>query len=156
MATIRAGARELARRGELGLVIIDYAGLVTPRDPKLPRQEQVAEVSRDAKRLAMDLNVPVVLLSQLNREVASRGGGQGTATPTLTDLRDSGALEQDADAVLLLHLPWDEQVGGMSEWDLHVIVAKNRDGQLGTVNLVRQGFIMRIVMRDLASRYHRS
>lgn len=156
MATIRAGARELARRGELGLVIIDYAGLVTPRDPKLPRQEQVAEVSRDAKRLAMDLNVPVVLLSQLNREVASRGGGQGTATPTLTDLRDSGALEQDADAVLLLHLPWDEQLGAMSEWDLHVIVAKNRDGQLGTVNLVRQGFIMRIVMRDLASRYHRN
>ena len=150
MVEIRAGARDLARKGNLGLIVIDYAGIVNPRDPSMTQQQHVSEVSRLAKQLAMELGVPVVLLSQLNREVASRGKD---AAPTLTDLRDSGGLEQDADVVLLLHLPRDDRTEAPSDWDLHVIVAKNRSGQMGTVRLVRQGFIMRIVMRDKASQY---
>lgn len=150
MQEIRSGARDLHRKGNLGLVVIDYAGIVTPRDPSLSQQAQVSEVSRLAKRLAMELDVPVVLLSQLNREVAGRGKD---SRPTLTDLRDSGALEQDADVVLLLHLPYDDATGGPSEWDLNVIIAKNRDGQQATVRLIRQGFVMRIVMKELGGSY---
>ena len=145
MAGLRSAVRELHRRGNLGLVTIDYAGIVPPRDPRLPRQEQVAEIARAAKLLAMEFEIPVVLFSQLNREVTSRGKD---SLPTLTDLRESGALEQDADAVLLLHLPYDDTTGHMSEHDLHVIVAKNRDGRMGTCRLLRQAFVMRIVMRE--------
>lgn len=134
IGTIRAGARTLARRAELGLVVIDYLQLMSVRDPKLPREQQIAEMSRGAKQLAKELSVPVLLLSQLNRASLARSD----KTPTLADLRESGSIEQDADVVLLLHAPID---GG----DLiEMYVAKNRSGPQGMCQFTRQGEYARL------------
>jgi replicative DNA helicase len=135
VASIRSEARTLARRGDLGLVVIDYLQLLTPpattrRDRN--REQEVAETSRRLKAMAMELDVPVVILSQLNRAMATRADKR----PGLTDLRESGSIEQDSDAVILLHQPdADEQ-----PWDLEVIVAKNRGGPLGSCHLIQQGW----------------
>lgn len=133
IGTVRSGARSLARRGNLGLVVIDYLQLLAPRDPRLPREQQVAEASRGAKLIAKELDVPVVLLSQLNRATGEHG------VPTLSNLRESGAIEQDADVVLLMHRP-DEDT---QQIDIHV--AKNRSGPLGVCHFIRQGELARLV-----------
>ena len=133
IGSVRAGARSLARRGDLGLVVIDYLQLLAPRDPKLSRELQVAEASRGAKLIAKELNVPVLLLSQLNRATGEHG------VPTLSNLRESGAIEQDADVVLLMHRP-DEDT---QQIDIHV--AKNRSGPQGVCHFIRQGELARLV-----------
>ncbi len=136
LTSIRRGARELARKhGPLGLVAVDYLQIVTPRDGRAGRQEQVAEMSRGMKVLARELDVPLVLLSQLNRNPE----GRADKRPTLADLRESGAIEADADVVLLLHRPDDESQHGLA-----AIVAKNRSGPLTTVDLWLRGDVCRI------------
>lgn len=140
MASIRSAARDAARRGNLGLIVIDYLQLVKPRDQKIPREQQVAEISRDCKRLAKELDVPLVALAQLNRA----GAGRADKTPTLTDLRESGAIEADADVVLLLHREDD------ATQECQVRIAKNRSGPLGSCELHIQGHIARVVS---ATRY---
>lgn len=130
---VRTGARTLARRQPLGLVVIDYLQLLAPRDPKMPREQQVAEASRGAKLIAKELDVPVVLLSQLNRATGDHG------IPTLANLRESGAIEQDADVVMLMHRP-DE---GTQQIDIHV--AKNRSGPTGICHFHRQGEYARLI-----------
>lgn len=136
VAAIRGRARDLTRRpGGLGLVIVDYLQLVAPADYKAPREQQVAGVSRGLKLMAKDLGVPVVALAQVNREPAQRGDGR----PRLSDLRESGAIEADADEVLLLHHDDEEHYG-----ELEVIVAKNRHGSTGTVHLAWQPYAGRI------------
>lgn len=128
MAQIRAAARQTQRRfGSLGLIAIDYLQLVRPRDPRLPRREQVDEMSRDAKLLAKEFYCPVLLLAQLNRRSADRSDHR----PLVTDLRESGAIEQDSDQVWLLHRPdqygEDERLG-----EVDLIVGKNRNGPAPT------------------------
>lgn len=125
---IRSLARDRARtpRG-LGLLVVDYLGLIRPSDPRLPRQEQVAEMSRGLKLLAKELHVPVVALHQLNRQSEQRQSRR----PVLSDLRESGAVEQDSDAVWLLHRDDSEEM----RFELEVIVAKNRGGRTGSVQL---------------------
>jgi len=118
---IAGTARRLAARRGLGLVVVDYAGLVKPADPRRPRHEQVGEVSASLKALAKELKLPVLLLAQLNRELEGRGDGR----PRLSDLRDSGSLEQDADTVVLLHRP------DCTRDELSLIVAKQRSGPTG-------------------------
>jgi len=128
---ITANARRLKMRHEIGLVIVDYIQLISPEDGRDSRQEQVAKISRRLKTLARDLNVPVIALSQLNRAVETREDHR----PRMADLRESGAIEQDADQVLLLHRPeyYDpNDQPGLAE----VIVAKNRNGAIGTAQLV--------------------
>lgn len=141
MAQIRARARATKRRlGGLGLVVVDYVQLVKPRDVRLPRQEQVSEMSRASKLMAKELQVPVVMLAQLNRSSADRAD----RLPLLTDLRESGSLEQDADQVWLLHRP--DLVGNEDRLgELDVIVAKNRNGQTATAALAFQGHYSRAV-----------
>lgn len=146
MAQIRAAARETSRRyGQpLGLVGIDYAQLVAPADRRIPREQQVAQISRDTKLLAKEQHCPVMLLAQLNR-----GNTQRTdPTPVVSDLRESGALEQDSDQVWLLHrpdqYPGDENQERFGEVDL--IVGKNRNGPAPlTIPLGFQGWYARIV-----------
>ena len=124
--TIRAGARRLQRREGLGLVVVDYLQLMTPRDRRMPREQQVAEASRGLKLLAKELHVPVVAMSQVRR----LSDGEKNRAPSLSDLRESGAIEQDADAVLILHIPDpDDLTGG----ELHV--AKARAGQRDRINV---------------------
>lgn len=123
--TITANARRIRRRQGLGLVVIDYLGLIEPEDRKIPRHEQVGNISRRIKQLARDLEVPVVILCQLNRNSESRSD----QTPRLSDLRESGNIEQDADTVLLLNKNPDN-----AEL-LDVIIAKQRNGPTGEVSL---------------------
>ena len=124
---IGANARRLKLRHGIRLVVIDYLQLIEPEDRKNPRHEQVANISRRLKHLARELKIPVVALAQLNREVEARSGGR----PKLSDLRDTGALEQDADVVMLLHKLEEQGTTNLIE----VIVAKQRNGPVGEVTL---------------------
>ena len=122
MSLCRAKARRVK---DLGLVVVDYCGLVSPSDPRVPREQQIAGISKDCKLLAEELDCPVLLLSQLNRSAE-----QAQRAPKLSDLRESGALEQDADNVILLHQP---DLGDKES--IKLILAKNRSGETGTYNM---------------------
>jgi replicative DNA helicase len=135
VAAIRGRARDLTRRPRgLGLVIVDYLQLVTPTDRRAPREQQVASISRGLKLMAKDLQVPVVALSQVNRGPA----GRENKRPTMSDLRESGSIEADADEIWLLHR--DEERTG----ELEVNVAKNRHGTTGLVELGWHPYTARI------------
>lgn len=130
---IRARARDLIRAGGLGLIVIDYLQLVEPFDRRAPRELQVSEISRALKRMAKELNVPIVALAQLNRS----GSYRQDPTPVMTDIRESGAIEADADVIILLHRP-------DNDWRLQLIIEKNRGGATGVVELVLNGEVARI------------
>jgi replicative DNA helicase len=104
------------------LVIIDYLQLITPMDRRLPREEQVAAISRDLKLLANDTGIPIMILAQLNRDSVKE-----KRRPKVSDLRGSGAIEQDADTITLLHYTED-----MPSTELILIVDKNREDQTGS------------------------
>ena len=123
---IAAVARLTQRKHGLGLLLVDYLQLITATDPKQIREQQVATITRELKLLAKSLGVPVVLLSQLNRQVENRDNKQ----PRLCDLRESGAIEQDADLVLLPWCPQPEQPA-----IVELIVAKHRNGPLDNLPL---------------------
>lgn len=132
---IRARARTTKRRVGLGLLVVDYLQLMAPRDRRVPREQQVGELSEGLKNLGKELDCPVVALAQLNRGSTDRRDPR----PVLSDLRESGRIEADADHVWLLHrqdLVDRESTTG----ELEVIVAKNRNGPAGkTVHLAFQG-----------------
>ncbi len=147
VSDIRRAARRLLR-DNLALVMVDYIGLVEPDDLKTNREQQVARISRGLKNLAKELKVPVIVLCQLNREKESN------ERPQLKNLRESGAIGNDAHMVLFLHKPQngivdvdyvqETQPDGSTkrkkvtlerEWPAELIVAKNRNGETGTVRL---------------------
>lgn len=142
MAQIRAGARQTRRRfGDLGLIGIDYCQLVRPADRRLPREQQVAQISRDTKLLAKEFDCPVLLLAQLNRGNTQRSDH----TPLPSDLRESGSLEQDSDQVWLLHRP-DQYGDETHPGEVQLIVGKNRNGPAPVVlPLAFQGHYARMV-----------
>jgi replicative DNA helicase len=128
---MRAKARRIYARKKLGLVIVDYLQLVSGSDPRAPREQQVAEVSRGLKAMAKELDLPVIVLSQLNRSSEKEN-----RTPRLSDLRESGSIEQDADVVLMLSRPKDaderfQTAAGAAD----LIVAKQRNGPVGDLKL---------------------
>lgn len=135
---IRTHARSLTRRGPLAGIVVDYLQLMgTPRGDRRPRHEVVASMSRDLKLLAKEMQCPVIALSQLNRQSEQRG----SRGPSLADLRESGAIEQDADVVILLDVPTNSE-GEPDESSLNVLVAKNRHGEANKgIRLRRQGWI---------------
>lgn len=141
MMEIRAKARRLKQRNDLKLVIVDYMQLMTSGKRVESRQLEVSEFSRQMKLLAKELEVPVVALSQLNRGPEQRTDKK----PMLSDLRESGSLEQDADVVVLLHREdmYNNQSERAGEADL--IVAKHRNGQTRTVQVAFQGHYSRFV-----------
>ena len=129
---VQGRARRLqARVGPLGLVIVDYLQLMTGRRSAENRQVEVAEMSRGLKLLARELNAPVVALSQLSRNLETRQDKR----PMLADLRESGALENDADVVLLLHREELFKLDPAQQGVAEVIVAKHRNGPTGSVEL---------------------
>ena len=140
-AHVRSHARMAARRSKLGLVIVDYLQLMESARGSENRNQEVAKFSRQLKKLARSLDVPVVALSQLNRGSEHRGPD---APPRLSDLRDSGAVEQDADVVVLLHRP------DAGSTDLVAAVAKNRQGPKAKVDLTVDGSRMRVVEREFS------
>jgi replicative DNA helicase len=127
---IRAKARRLAQKVPLGLIIVDYLQLITSLT-RVDRHLQIAEISRLLKQLARELNIPVIALSQLSRAVESRAD----QIPTLSDLRESGAIEQDADVVMFIYR--EEKVKKETEKKgiATVIVAKQRSGPIGDIDL---------------------
>jgi replicative DNA helicase len=128
---MRSIARRMAKKYGIGLIIVDYLQLMLPVDPKMPREQQVAESSRNMKAMAKELNVPVIVLSQLNR-----AGEKENRQPKLADLRDSGSIEQDADTVFMLARPADADERYQVAGDVaDLIVAKQRNGPVGEVRL---------------------
>jgi len=130
VAQISAICRRLKRRNNLGLVIIDYLQLIEPEDKRANREQQIAQITRRLKGIAKENSLPLIALSQLNRGVELREDKR----PRLADLRESGAIEQDADIVMFLHRPDaynPEDKPGLAE----VIVAKHRSGPTGIVSL---------------------
>ncbi|MGP1577229.1 MAG: replicative DNA helicase [Treponema sp.] len=119
---LRAMARQLCLQEGVKIIFIDYLGLITSENTIIPRHERFAEISQSLKSLARELDIPVVALSQVGRDA------EGTA-PTLANLRESGAIEQDADVVMFLHRAKREDA------DTELIVAKQRNGPVSTVNL---------------------
>ena len=135
---LRAKCRRQARSKEgLGIVIIDYLQLMSSGvDNKGNREQEVSTISRSLKAIAKELNVPIIALSQLNRSVETRSNDK---RPQLSDLRESGAIEQDADIVAFIHRPeyyGIREIDGMPTQGLAtVIVAKHRNGSVDDVNL---------------------
>jgi replicative DNA helicase len=128
---LRAKARRVHARHKLGFIIVDYLQLISPTDSKVPREQQVAEASRGLKALAKELDVPVLVLSQLNRSSEKEN-----RVPRLSDLRESGSIEQDADVVLMLARPKDSEENYQVASDsADLIVAKQRNGPVGELKL---------------------
>lgn len=135
---LRARARGLQRRnGKLGCLVIDYLGLMAGTDAKAPRAYQLEEVTKGLKALAKELDIPVLLLVQVNRKVEERVDQM----PMLSDIRDSGSVEQDADIVVFVHREYKAKPGMSEEWKYHakVGVAKVRDGEPGQLDLMYIG-----------------
>lgn len=135
LGQIRANARRTAQsKTGLDMLIVDHVGLITPTDQRVNRQEQVAGFSRGLKNLAKELAIPLVEVVQLNRGPEQRIDKK----PQLSDLRESGALEQDADVVVLVHRPdaYERECPRAGEADL--IVAKHRGGPIATVTIAHQ------------------
>ena len=131
----RSKARRLVNKQHVKLIIIDYLQLMTgPPELKGMREQEVAAISRSLKAIAKELNVPIIALSQLNRSVETRGGNK---RPQLSDLRESGAIEQDADIVMFIHRP--EFVGTQEEGgypgETYLIIAKHRNGEVCDVKM---------------------
>jgi replicative DNA helicase len=139
--TIANKLRLLKKRGHCDVAIIDYLQLIKSSDRGRSRDEEVGSITRELKIIAKELEIPVILLCQMNREVEKRGN----KAPILSDLRESGSIEQDADIVIFIHRPVND---GESEVDIvdsatgrkdvfQLFVRKNRDGQCGVIKIVR-------------------
>jgi replicative DNA helicase len=144
---LRSRARRLKSRvPNLGLIVVDYLQLMTSpqRGREVNRQQEVSEISRGLKGLAKELQVPVLALSQLSRNIEQRSGKEKSARPMLSDLRESGAIEQDADVVMFVHrerveTQRDEDGNPVNKGEpipTDIIVGKNRNGPIGTVPLL--------------------
>ena len=135
MTEIAAAARRLKRRDGLKLIVIDYLQLIDPDNARDPRQEQVAKIARRLKGLARELEVPLICLAQLNRQVeASRDN-----KPQLSNLRESGAIEQDADVVMFVHreeyYASNEEERDRVKGEAELLIRKQRNGPVGDVKL---------------------
>lgn len=128
---IKSQARKVKTDQGLGMIIIDYLQLMKPHVQKSSREQEIAEISRGIKELSKELGCPIVALSQLNRSATSRTDRR----PQLQDLRESGSIEQDADVVMLLHREEYYDENSPKKGIAEVIVAKNRGGEQGTVEL---------------------
>ncbi len=150
MTEIAAAARRLKRRDSLGLIVIDYLQLIEPDSARDPRQEQVAKIARRLKGLARELKVPVLCLGQLNRQAEATKDNK----PRMSHLRESGAIEQDADVVMFIHREeyycTNEEDRAKVAGEAELIVAKQRNGPTGDVKLAWLKDITRFT--DLAQR----
>ena len=145
LTEIAAVARRLKRKQGLTLIVIDYLQLIEPDNPRDPRQEQVARIARRLKAMSRELDIPVLCLAQLNRQAEVSRDNR----PRLNHLRESGAIEQDADLVMFVHREEyyqtndedRERVRGQAE----IIIAKQRNGPIGDVKLLWQNDFTRFV-----------
>ena len=131
--TIRTKTRRLKLEKDLGLVVIDYLQLMRPRVPSERRDLEISEISRSLKQLAKELNVPIIALSQLNRMLEQRADKH----PVLSDLRESGALEQDADIVIFIYRDevYNKEETNPNRGKAEIILSKHRNGPTGVAPL---------------------
>ena len=136
---LRAKCRRLKNKHNVGIIIIDYLQLMSgSADRTSNREQEISKISRDLKSLAKELQVPIIALSQLSREVEKRK--EGNKIPQLSDLRESGAIEQDADMVMFLYRPdyydiTSNEFGESNKGETYVKIAKHRNGSLDTIKL---------------------
>ena len=136
---LRAKARRLVKKHKIKLIVIDYLQLMTAGGRNGNREQEISSISRSLKGIAKELNIPVIALSQVNRSLEQRSG-VGSKRPMLSDLRESGAIEQDADIVTFIYRP---EYYKIQEWEdgdnclgqAEIIIAKHRNGGLGDVRL---------------------
>ena len=138
MFDLRAKCRRLQSEHGIKMIIVDYLQLMTTRDHRGNREQEISHISRSLKSIAKELEVPVIALSQLSRAVESRKPSR----PILSDLRESGAIEQDADIVSFIYRPetynvaeWDYPPIGPTEGEAEFIIAKHRNGSLRNIRL---------------------
>jgi replicative DNA helicase len=150
---LRAKCRRLKNKHNVGLIIIDYLQLMsgTGENRNSNREQEISRISRDLKGLAKELQVPIIALSQLSREVEKRK--EGNKIPQLSDLRESGAIEQDADMVIFLYRPeyydvHENEMGESIKGDTEVRIAKHRNGQLETIKLKALLHIQKFIEKD--------
>ncbi|MEK6689277.1 MAG: replicative DNA helicase [Gemmatimonadota bacterium] len=133
---VRSKARRLKAESELGMIVVDYLQLMRSPEYSENRVQEISDISRSLKALARELEVPVVALSQLSRASEQRGGER---KPILSDLRDSGAIEQDADVVIFIHRPEmyqkEDSEGRSLEGVAEILIAKHRNGPTGNLDL---------------------
>jgi replicative DNA helicase len=137
---LRAKCRRLKSKHNIGLIIIDYLQLMsgTGNGKNTNREQEISTISRNLKMLAKELQVPIIALSQLSRAVETRK--DGNKMPQLSDLRESGAIEQDADMVMFIYRPeyydiTSNEMGESNKGETHVRIAKHRNGSLETIKL---------------------
>lgn len=149
ISEMRARCRRLQREQGLSLVVVDYLQLMQPERSNDNRVNQMSDISRGLKLLAKELNVPVVALSQLNRALESRENKD--KRPKLSDLRDSGAIEQDADVVMFVYRDtyYHSGDGADQKPGAEIIISKQRNGELGTIYLDFQGQYLRFSDRQI-------
>ena len=138
VSDIRNMAARMKARGGLDMVCVDYVGLLRPEQSTGNRVNEIGQITRDLKSMAMELDIVVMAAAQLNRDAVKTG-----RAPMLSDLRDSGSIEQDANTIIFLHETEDGEKFGAKSVDL--IVAKNRQGQRGRIKAAYRGSVMRFV-----------
>jgi replicative DNA helicase len=147
---LRAKVRRMVAKHNCGMIIIDYLQLMsgTGENKNSNREQEISKISREIKKLAKELQVPIIALSQLSREVEKRK--EGNKMPQLSDLRESGAIEQDADMVMFLYRPeyyevTADEFGESNKGETHVKIAKHRNGTLETIKLMAQLHIQKFI-----------
>ncbi|MBL0232086.1 MAG: replicative DNA helicase [Chitinophagaceae bacterium] len=153
---LRAKCRRLKNKHNIGLIIIDYLQLMsgTGENKNSNREQEISNISRNLKALAKELSVPIIALSQLSRAVETRGAAKdGSKMPQLSDLRESGAIEQDADMVMFLYRPeyydiTSNEMGENNRGETLVRIAKHRNGSLETIKLKALLHIQKFVEDD--------
>mgnify|MGYP000543251376 FL=1 len=149
IGALRNKCRKFKRDNNLGLIIIDYIQLMTAGGRSESRQQEVSEISRALKGIARELNVPVIALSQLSRAVEARDNKR----PMLSDLRESGAIEQDADVVMFIYRDeYYHKDNADNKGKAEIIIAKQRNGPTGTIDLAWIGDLTKFA--DLEVQYN--
>jgi len=150
---LRAKCRRLKNKHNIGMILIDYLQLMSGggEGRNTNREQEISQISRNLKQLAKELNVPIIALSQLSRAVETRK--EGNKMPQLSDLRESGAIEQDADMVMFIYRPeyydiTSNEFGESNKGETHVRIAKHRNGSLETVKLRALLHIQKFVEMD--------